>query len=697
MRRILWMAAVSAFAVLPLKAQKTGNVAPKDTTTYLYMDSLFQQLPEVMVRGERPIAKISKGTLVYDLPRLLEQQPADNAFETLTKLPGVRTNEDVLMLMNRGVTILLNGKETTLSYSQLVSRLKSIPSSQVVSAEVMLSAPARYKVRGAAINLITKDNIGQDHFTGELQSKWIQAHAGTFGEQGSFILSRKKFSADLFYSYTYGNNRDGVSREAYHRLGDEVHHLIVDATAFQKSLIHNYRAGFDYAFAENHRLSLVYNGEWYSSRFDKKSTGNEVSDTYLKEHDCLHNAKLDYETPFGLKAGVDYTYYDNPVEQTLQGSIGSITRDLVSKSGERINKWLFYLSQEHSLKGGWGLNYGVKLNVTSNDSYQKSKDAQGNVVPESTSSSEIDEKIFNGYAGMSKSFGDKLSVDASLEAEYYHTDVWNEWNLFPTLNATYQIADGHTMQFSLSSDRNFPGYWSTFGNVVYSGAYTEIHGNPLLRPATDYQLNLSYTLKNKYTFSAFWDEQSHFFVQLPYQSHERLAVIMKETNFNYRRNIGVQVSATYRLGKWMNGNAFLCGLYDRDKNDNFFDIPFDRSRFTFIGGTTTTFNLSAKPDIRFTMNGFYQNDAIQGVYDIDRILRLNGTLRWQSPDKRMSLSLALNNMTNQAMLTKVDYAGQWYKMKLLGDRRKFLVTFIYRIGDFKAREHNEVDKSRMGH
>ena len=219
----------------------------------------------------------------------------------------------------------------------------------------------------------------------------------------------------------------------------------------------------------------------------------------------------------------------------------------------------------------------------------------------------------------------------------------------------------------------------------------------MLRPATDYQFNLSYTLKNKYTFSAFWNEQSHFFVQLPYQSHERLAVIMKETNFNYRRNIGVQVSATYRLGKWMNGNAFLCGLYDRDKNDNFFDIPFDRSRFTFIGGTTTTFNLSVKPDIRFTMNGFYQNDAIQGVYDIDRILRLNGTLRWQSPDKRMSLSLALNNMTNQAMLTKVDYAGQWYKMKLLGDRRKFLVTFIYRIGDFKAREHNEVDKSRMGH
>ena len=683
--------------LLPMKAQNEKNIEPKDTTTYLYMDSLFQQLPEVLVKGERPIAKMNKGTLVYDLPRLIEQQPADNAFEALTKLPGVRENDDVLTLINRNVTILLNGKPTTLSYSQLVNRLKSISSSQVVSAEVMLSAPARYKVRGAVINLITKDNLGQNNLTGELQSKWTQAHASTLGEQGSFILSRKKFSVDMFYAYTYGNYKEEVAKEAYHLLDDNVYHLIIDAGSFQKTIFHSYRTGFDYDFSKNHRLSIVYNGEWYKSRSHNSMKGNEVSDSWSARHEYLHNVKMDYEVPFGLKAGMDYTYFDNPQDQILQGSLNETTRDLTSNSGQRINKWLFYLSQEHSLKNGWGLNYGAKLNLTSNKSYQRCKDAQGNQVPESNSTSNIDEKSVNFYAGFNKSFGDKFSVDASLAAEYYHTNVWNDWNLFPTLNATYRITDGNLIQLSFSSDRTYPSYWSTFSNVFYSGAYTEVHGNPLLRPASDYQLTLSYTLKSNYTFALFWDENSDFFVQLPYQSPERLALIMKETNFNYRRNIGAQISTVYKIGKWMNGNVFIYGLYDRDKSDDFFDIPFDLSKFTLLGRMTTTLNLCSKPDIKFTLDGFYQSKSIQGIYDIDKILRLNSSMRWQSPNKRMLVTLALKDMTNNMVYTKVNYKKQWNTMKLLGDRRQLLVTFIYRMGNYKVKKRDEVDTSRMGH
>ena len=38
-----------------------------------YMDSLFQELPEVMITGERPIVKAEQGKLVYDVPRLVGQ------------------------------------------------------------------------------------------------------------------------------------------------------------------------------------------------------------------------------------------------------------------------------------------------------------------------------------------------------------------------------------------------------------------------------------------------------------------------------------------------------------------------------------------------------------------------------------------------------------------------------------------------
>ena len=49
--------------------------------TFLYMDSLFQQLPEVLVRGERPVIKAEKGKLICDVPRIIEKLPVTNAYE----------------------------------------------------------------------------------------------------------------------------------------------------------------------------------------------------------------------------------------------------------------------------------------------------------------------------------------------------------------------------------------------------------------------------------------------------------------------------------------------------------------------------------------------------------------------------------------------------------------------------------------
>lgn len=48
------------------------SVWGQQDTTFLYMDSLFQQLPEVLVRGERPVIKAEKGKLIYDVPRIIE-------------------------------------------------------------------------------------------------------------------------------------------------------------------------------------------------------------------------------------------------------------------------------------------------------------------------------------------------------------------------------------------------------------------------------------------------------------------------------------------------------------------------------------------------------------------------------------------------------------------------------------------------
>lgn len=65
-------------------------------------------------------------------------------------------------------------------------------------------------------------------------------------------------------------------------------------------------------------------------------------------------------------------------------------------------------------------------------------------------------------------------------------------------------AAGHVLQLSLSSDKEYPEYWSVQNSISYMGAYSEIQGNPYLKPATNYETSFTYILKSKYVFSAFY-------------------------------------------------------------------------------------------------------------------------------------------------------------------------------------------------
>lgn len=58
-------------------------------TDSLTMETMLHNLPEVMVKGSRPIVKAERGMLSYNMPLLLKQLPADNAYEALTRIPGI--------------------------------------------------------------------------------------------------------------------------------------------------------------------------------------------------------------------------------------------------------------------------------------------------------------------------------------------------------------------------------------------------------------------------------------------------------------------------------------------------------------------------------------------------------------------------------------------------------------------------------
>lgn len=655
-----------------------------------------QTLKGVTVKGERIVSTTENGHLVYNMPMLLQVYPADNAYDALTNIPGVSEMNGSIMFSGRAVTLIINGKPTTLSADKVVERLRQMPAAMLAKAEVMPSAPAKYHVRGMAINIVTKDFTGTNQLSGQLMGGWRQHKYGTGYAGGSVIYNHGKLGIDASYMFTDGTGYGQVEHEANHPLNGQRMAYSDKTRNRSDGVDHEFHIGMDYAISENHNLSLAYTGQWNSTRSTNTTTGTAQSTQNSRQHTYLHNVDANYSAPFGLQLGASYTNYQEPRTQNLDGQLNEISRNLYVDSRQKVSKWLFTADQTHSLPKGWELNYGGKAQFTNNNSYQTTFNADHQPLPDATSHVDYNERILNAYAGFSKQIGQSLSFDASLTAEQYHATKWNEWRIYPQFNAMWNINEKNMLNLAFSSEAIYPSYWSTMSSIYYSSAYSEIWSNPDLKPMSKYDINLMWQLNHKYTFTAFVMLEPDYFVQMAYQPTDRMAVIMKETNFDYSNYFGLQASAQFRMGSWLNGNVMATALYRHDKTD-FFDLPIDRTCISGILGGTAVARLSQKHNIQFILNPFFQTKSIQGLYDIDPFLRLNSTLRYTTKNGKWSLVAKGENILNAHIDTRSTTTNQDYGMRVWMPYTNYTLTAIYRIGNFKEKKKKEVDTSRMGY
>lgn len=685
------------FSVQTLSAQLENNNDSVD------INKLYKNLPEVVVKAEKPIVKIVQGKMVYNMPNLLEKLPADNAYEALTHIPGVSDVDGSIKFSGNEVTLIVNGQATTLTQEQLADRLKAMSAAQLAKAEVMLAAPARYHVRGMAINIITKDYAGTKQFSGQIigglqQSKYAKGFGNLY-----LSMQRGKFGLDAQYQFIDGNSYGENSHIANHPLVNK--RVNYNDKTKQKSfgIVHDYRLGMNYAFSKNHRLDVAYTGKWDKSCSNSFTTGTSVSGRHYDSHVYLHNVDVNYLLPWGLNVSGSYTKYRTPQQQALDGTMyvdenaTATERNLTSGSEQTINKWMFTADQTHSLAHGWRVSYGLKGQFTSNNSYQTTFDKEGNILPDATSSVDINERIWDIYASFSKQINKAVSLEASVTAEQYHSPIWNKWRIYPSLNALWNINDNHVLNLSFSSNSEFPSYWSTMSSVYYSSTYTEIHGNPNLKPYSYYNVNLMWQIKRRYTLMAFASLKPDYSVQLPYQTTDRIAVIMKETNFDYDNSFGLQTSAIFSVGEWLNGNVFAAGIYKHDKSTHFFDLPFDRKKLSTVLGGTASIKLCRTQDLRLILNPFFQSKTIQGVYDVNSIFRMNAKLQWTSRDGKWGLRINGSNIFNNRADTRSVQGNQDYRMKIANNWATATFAVIYKFGGYKEKTVKEVDTSRMGH
>lgn len=704
------------------------NMVEKEITTAnvgtVVLEEKDYQLAEITVKGERPQVKLEGGKLTYDVPQLMKDKTATNAFEIIKDLPGLIERNDNLELVGASrLNIILNGQLTTMSADQLIQLLKTMPASRVEKAEVMYNAPAKYNVKGALLNVVLSKNESETpSWQGETGVDYTQyRHAGGDAHV-NLLYTNKGFSIDFLLN---GNKRRDVMGEdmlARHTLNSGM----TEISQHNRALVHvnrgTVRLGMDYTFANEDKLSLAYylkgdkvlsDRDAFTSYLDLSKPENKSESTSLVRddgHSAIHNIRLQYDGHAGISAGADFTRYHSPSVLDYQDTNGSRT-DMINNTRQDVSRWSVFLNKTHSFASGWGLNYGVHGGYASSKNYSEYLYEQGagyEMDEEALEDNTQKEYIADIFAEVSKSFGERFSATVGLKGEYFKSDyassrenmnLWNEGALFPTVSLSYTFSPRHILQFDISSDKTYPGYWQVSPQVTPLNSYSEVAGNPLLKPYRTYEGQMVYIFRQKYMLVAFCEYTPDYFVQLPYQSDTELKTVFRFENMDYSLEAGLAVIIPFNVGRFWNSRITLRGWRMQEKNDNFHGISYNREAYLGLAHMSNTFNLCDKPNLKMTIDGQYVTPgAIQGIYDLGSMYEISAGLKWTFLNDRASLTLKGDDIFASSIprTIKINQGNQWSRMRKLNDERCLKLSFVWKFGGYKEREQDSIDTSRFG-
>ena len=662
------------------------------------MVSNENHLGEVVITAQKPYVKVEDGKFIYDTKDFIRKKIANNAWDILNKLPGISSNgSSVSLIGTNKVSVMIDGKLSTLTMEQLYTMLNNTPANRVEKAEIIYNAPPQYHVNGAVVNLVMKRPT-HSVVEGEIAANYINQYFNYGGVNANLRVATPKMTLDVMYGINREKNMQYSEIESHHTLHDVLYDINQTEKISRKSWEHNIKTSFDYRFNDKNDINIAYTAMLSPDKDNQSHTIGDFQNSFNKKvaNSSIHNIALSSRLGFGLSVGVDYTHYNSDDIQILNidyndGTIGKIT----SRSAQTIDRYAIFADQSHSIENGWSIGYGASYTYSHDRDYQF-YDLVETVNQTQNTDSKLKEHKTDLYFSASKQLKKRLSFSVSVKGEYYKIGDYQKWALYPRFSINYAKNPKHIYQLSLSTNKTYPKYWSMLSSISYIDGYSEIHGSPGIRPSTNYNLNATYIYNRKYIVGAFYSYTDDYFAQSPYQSTERLALIYLNKNWNYMQSAGINIILPLNIGKWMETRLTGVGMYLTQRCDDFFDISFEREKFAFIGRIDNTIIINK--NLLFELNANIQSPVIQGTFDVGTISSVDAGMKWSFAKEKMSLNISCNDIfnTSSPKLT-VDYKGQNLVMDDSFYSRLVYAKFIYKFGGFKNKRAKEIDTSRFGH
>lgn len=683
-----------------------------------------KSMSEVTVTAKRPFieTKIDKTVVNVDAS---PTNAGATALEVLEKSPGIMVNNDgILSLRGKsGVIVMMDGKQTFLSPSDLANLLKNMPASAIDQIEIMTNPSSKYDASGnsGVINIKTKKGRAAG-FNGSvmtsLTTSWFENSRGTFyvypKSQNSITFNYRKNKINLFGNYNpnafKGGNMMNITRT---KLDDDKN--ITGYNNVQTNFKfgnnnHTLKLGMDVFADKKNTFGFVISGFAFN--------GHPTPTTTTTTEDANHNplaimvsktdnriqfrnltSNFNYRHQFDstgreLTFDADYIVYDNRSRMTLttdffNGLNQPIGNQLIIRGDlpSEISIKSIKSDYVHPLKNGSRIEAGFKSSWVQNDNvvgYERYDGAKW--VPDARSNHFIYDENINAVYLNANTKIKKWSFQGGLRMENTNATGFqvtndstfkrNFTNLFPSAFISYQADKNNTVTVSYSRRVNRPNYHDLNPFIFFLDSLSYRKGNPFILPQFTHNFELSHSFKGKLITTLNYNNTTDVISQILRPDGD--LVYLTSDNVARFRNIGISITAPIPVTKWWTSNIFT-NIYNNRYEGVYDSKPIDISYTSFTVNVTQTFTI--KQGFTAEVNGFYRARGVNQLNIDEPMYVINFGAQKQIMKGKGTVRLNLRDpFWIQRYRGKTQYDLIDTRVENRWDNRQTTVSFTYRFG-----------------
>ena len=674
-----------------------------------------QQLQEVVITAKKKLIERKVDKLIFNVENSISASGGD-AIDALKITPRVKVkNDNISMIGKNNMSVMLDDKLILLTGDELINFLKSIPSDNIKSIEVITTPPAKYDAEGNSglINIkLKKSKLNQ--WNASLRSSYIQSTypKGSFG--GNFDYQKNKLSLYSNLNYVNGSNAPVETNKIYYPLG--LWNEENKRRDFQNSV--NGRIGADYKISEKFSVGMQYLGSFSKPKIAENSLTtiynqtNSQIDSYINtlsenlgknnNHSLNLNSTVVFDT-IGKKMNINLDYFkfkndDNRIFNTINLLSANNT------SLQDIQNYSAKIDFEHPLK--WiNLSYGGKLSfIKTQNNVNYFDTTLGTPIFDPTQSNEFnyDENTQAIYLNGTKKLNEKWETQLGFRLENTQTEgvskTLNQKNtnsyakLFPTFYLTYTPNEKNSFSINYNKRINRPSYNRLNPFRWYSNPFSYTEGNPFLQPSFSNNLELNYTFNDNWSNSIYYSHTDNGFEQITIVDNTDNIQKTIAQNFFKTTIIGISESYTYNKLKWLSSTFSFDWNYSKSESL----IPITNQNLNGSNAyfsISNDFNLNKNKTLLFNFSYWYN---FKGTSDLDKnnaYSQLDASIKYFAFDKKLQISFNANDIlsTNRPIYTsftnniQIDYKNYY-------DVRLFRLSLVYKFGN----KNINVEKKEVG-